>query len=51
MDLAGACLPSLKLLLDQILASQVPTITATSDRVLHGLLGSCLINVDEMRYV
>jgi hypothetical protein len=49
MDLAGACLPSLKLILDLILASQVPTITASSDRVLHGLLGACLNNVDEMR--
>lgn len=49
MDLAGACLPSLKLILDQTLASQVPTITATSERVVHGLLGACIDNVDQMR--
>lgn len=49
MDLAGACLPCLKLILDQTFASQVPTVTATSERVVHGLLGSCLNNVDEMR--
>jgi HEAT repeat protein len=49
MDIAGACLPSLKLIIDQLLASQVPTVTATTDRVLHGLLSACLSNVDEMR--
>lgn len=49
MDLAGSCLPSLKLILDQTLGSQVPAITATSERVIHGLLGACLSNVEEMR--
>jgi hypothetical protein len=49
MDLAGQCLPSLKQLLDQTLASQVPTIGATSERVVHGLLGACLQHIDDMR--
>ncbi|CAK9780383.1 putative clathrin-coated vesicle protein [Cutaneotrichosporon oleaginosum] len=49
MDLAGQCLPSLKQLLDQTLSSQVPTIGATSERVVHGLLGACLSHIDDMR--
>lgn len=49
MDLAGQCLPSLKLLLDQTLSAQVPTIGATSERVVHGLLGACLSHIDDMR--
>ncbi|KAL1408350.1 hypothetical protein Q8F55_005159 [Vanrija albida] len=48
-DLAGACLPSLKLVLDQTFAGQVPAITATSDRVVHGLLSACLKNIDDVR--
>ena len=51
MDLAGQCLPSLKLLLDQTLSAQVPAINATSEKVIHGLLGACLSNIDDMRYV
>lgn len=51
MDLAGQCLPSLKLLLDQTLGAQVPAINATSEKVIHGLLGACLSNIDDMRYV
>ena len=52
MDYAGSCLPILKLLLDQILGvgAQVPGMgSATGDRVVHGLLSSCLANVDDMR--
>lgn len=49
MDLAGQCLPSLKLVLDQTFAAQVPTIAATSERVVHGLIGACLSHIDDMR--
>jgi len=51
MDLAGSLLPSLKMLLDGLMGSQVPGTGATGDRVVHGLLSTCLNNVDEMRYV
>jgi hypothetical protein len=52
VDYVGQTLPVLKLLVDQIMSvgSQVPGMgTATSDRVVHGLLSACLANVDDMR--
>ncbi|KAK4685134.1 HEAT repeat-containing protein 5, partial [Tremellales sp. Uapishka_1] len=49
MDLGGATLPSLKLLLDQLVSVQVPGIEATADRVVHGLLSGCVTNIDDMR--
>lgn len=54
VDYAGSLLPVLKLLLDQVLGvgAQVPGMgVATGDRVVHGLLSSCLANVDDMRCV
>ncbi|KAL7423379.1 hypothetical protein Q5752_002682 [Cryptotrichosporon argae] len=47
-DLAGACLPSLRLVLDQCLSTQVPAVTATAERVVHGLLSACLGNIDDL---
>ncbi|ORY24869.1 putative clathrin-coated vesicle protein [Naematelia encephala] len=51
MDVAGGCLPVLKALLDLALGPsvQVPGVTATGDKLVHGLLSSCLGNIDDMR--
>lgn len=45
MDLAGACLPALKGLVDQCILAK----GETGAKVVHGLLSACLTNVDEMR--
>lgn len=51
MDLAGPTLPVLKMLVDQAVSAQVqvPGITATGEKIVHGLLSACLANVDDMR--
>ena len=52
MDYAGSTLPVLKMLLDAVLGpgAQVPGMgSATGERVVHGLLSSCLSHVDDMR--
>lgn len=51
MDLPGKCLPALKVLLDQALGAsvQVPGVTTTGDKIVHGLLSACLSNIDDMR--
>jgi hypothetical protein len=45
MDLAGACLPALKGLVDQCVLAN----GAMGAKVVHGLLSACLTNIDEMR--
>ena len=51
MDLAGPSLPVLKLLVDQALSGQVqvPGVTATGEKIVHGLLSACLTNIDDLR--
>lgn len=44
-DVAGACLPALKAMVDQCCAAN----GETGAKVIHGLLSACLTNVDEMR--
>lgn len=52
MDYAGSMLPILKLIVSQILGptAQVPGMgIAEGDKVIHGLLSTCLQHVDDMR--
>ncbi|KAJ3824050.1 clathrin-coated vesicle protein [Lentinula raphanica] len=48
IDLAGPTFPSLKALLDLPLASS-PDAQDRYQRLIHGLLSACLLNIDEMR--
>ncbi|KAJ3781084.1 clathrin-coated vesicle protein [Lentinula aff. detonsa] len=48
IDLAGPTFPSLKVLLDLPLASS-PDAQDRYQRLVHGLLSACLLNIDEMR--
>ncbi|KAJ4473613.1 clathrin-coated vesicle protein [Lentinula aciculospora] len=48
IDLAGPTFPSLKVLLDLPLASS-PDARDRYQRMIHGLLSACLLNIDEMR--
>lgn len=45
MDLAGACLPALKGLVDQCITAN----GSMGAKVVHGILSACLTNIDEMR--
>ena len=51
MDLAGPSLPVLKMLIDQALSAsvQVPGISATGEKIVHGVLSACLVNIDDLR--
>ncbi|WRT65221.1 uncharacterized protein IL334_002164 [Kwoniella shivajii] len=48
LDIAGSSLGSLKILVEGLMNSQIPGIS-TAERVIHGLLGGCLANIDDMR--
>lgn len=50
-DVVGGCLPILKSLLDQLLSpsTQVPGSSVPPETVVHGLLSSCLANIEDMR--
>ena len=50
IDLAGPTFPSLKVLLDLPPAS-TPDARERYQKLVHGILSSCLLNIDEMRYV
>lgn len=49
IDFVGPTLQSLKRLLDNIPES--PAEHAKFDRMVHGILSACLVNIDEMRFV
>jgi hypothetical protein len=52
MDIAGSTLPALKTLLDGCYGSAKHVGVgsgATPERIVHGLLGACIGNVDDMR--
>lgn len=50
MDLAGNLLGSLKVLLEGLVRSQVPGVAADQgEKVVAGLLGACVTNIDDMR--
>jgi hypothetical protein len=50
MDLAGNLLGSLKVLLEGLIKGQVPGVSADQgEKVVAGLLGACVTNIDDMR--
>jgi len=51
MDLAGPALPVLKMLVDPALSGsvQVPGVSATGEKIVHGLLSASLTSIDDMR--
>jgi len=50
IDLAGPTFPALKTLLDLPISSG-PDSVERYQKLIHGLLSSCLLHIDEMRYV
>lgn len=51
IDLVGPTLPSLKAMLENPPTKDQPEALAGYSGLVHGLLSSCLVNIDEMRYV
>ena len=51
IDMAGATLPSLKMLLENPPGKTQPAELAKYGRLIHGLLSACVVNIDEMQSV
>jgi hypothetical protein len=50
MDLAGSLLGNLKFLLEGLVRNQVPGVPDDQgEKVVAGLLGACITNIDDMR--
>ncbi|WVO22834.1 uncharacterized protein IAS62_004177 [Cryptococcus decagattii] len=48
VDLVGGCLGCLKVLVEGLVAAQVPGVS-NGEKIVHGVVSACLSNVDDMR--
>lgn len=51
IDLVGSTLPALKTILVDLPLAPGPSSQESYERLVHGLLSSCLLNIDAMRFV